>query len=545
MLRIALCQLNYTVGDIEGNIQKIISSIKFATEQKADVAVFSELAVCGYPPYDLLFDTVFVDRCISAIEQIAAACENIVAIVGGIDKNPGEGKPLFNTAFVLHNGNILHRYYKALLPTYDIFDEARYFEPSQKPLLFEYQQKKIAVTICEDLWTKSLDQQPDIGKPLYHYDIVAELATQQPDLLINIAASPFSYTQITHRYSILNNAQKQLRCPLIYVNQIGAHTDLIFDGGSIYIDSNGSHTCKFFEEDTEIIDLEKPTFNQRPDNTTWYIYEALKLGIKDFFHRNGFRKALIGLSGGIDSALVTILAADALGHENVHVLLLPSQYSSEHSITDSIELCKRNHISYDIIPIESVFNEIEKTLLPVFNGKEADVTEENIQSRIRAIFLMAYSNKHGHVLLNTSNKSEMATGYGTLYGDMCGALSVLGDVYKTQVYEIATYINSQTERIPNNIIQKAPSAELRPNQKDTDTLPEYPILDAILFQLIEQQQPISSVIAMGYEKSTVEKVFRWLYQFDYKRFQAPPVLRISPKAFGFGRRIPLVKKIIL
>lgn len=386
MLRIAIGQLNYTVGDIEGNTHKIVDTITHAIKHKCDIVVFSELAICGYPPYDLLFDSVFVNRCISAIEKIASTCENIVAIVGGIDKNFGEGKPLFNTAFVLHQGKILHRYYKALLPTYDVFDEARYFEPHQNPLTFEYQQKKIAITICEDLWTKLLDQQPDIGKPLYHYDIVAELSKQRPDVLINIAASPFSYTQIKHRYSILNNAQKQLNCPLIFVNQVGSHADLIFDGGSVYIESNGCYTCKFFEEDVEIIDLENPSFNLRPENTNWFIYEALKLGIKDFFKKNSFKKAILGLSGGIDSALVAILAADALGPENVHTLLMPSQYSSEHSISDSIELCKRNHISYNIISIESVFNEIEKTLLPFFKGKNTDVTEENIQSRIRALF---------------------------------------------------------------------------------------------------------------------------------------------------------------
>ncbi len=544
MLTIALCQLNYTVGNLEGNSAKIIGEIHNAKKQGADIAVFSELALPGYPPYDLLFSDKWIEQSLHYISVIAKECKDIIAIVGGVDINKGDGKRLFNTAFVLENGQITHRYYKALLPTYDVFDEARYFEPSYNPLIINVKNKKVAITICEDLWTVKTDTHPAPGKPYYHYDTIQEYKKLRPDILINIAASPYSYTQIAYRYQVIKEAQKELNCPLIYVNQIGANTDLVFDGGSCVVHTNGMVHLPFFKEQTAIINLnnlnDSHVYQQEPIES---IYQALILGISDFFSKNHFNWAVIGLSGGIDSAVVAILAAEAIGKENVHCLLMPSRFSSDHSIRDAVDLCQRNQISYDILSIEPIFSATEKYLQPIFHSKPYDITEENIQARLRALFLMAYSNKHGHILLNTSNKSEMAVGYGTLYGDMCGALSVLGDVYKTQVYELARYINRNGERIPLHILTKAPSAELRPNQKDSDSLPEYDLLDRLLFKMIEEQKSIDEIVAEGYDSVVVSKVYKLLHHNEFKRYQAAPVIRVSTKAFGLGRRFPLVKKL--
>ncbi len=401
---------------------------------------YSELAVCGYPPYDLLFNDYFVNKTIKAVDIIASHCNGIIAIVGGIDKNNGYGKSLFNTAFILSNGKVVERYHKALLPTYDIFDEARYFEPVQKPVIFEYNGYKIAVSICEDIWTSSTDVYSNTEKPRYEYDIVKIYAQYSPDLMINIAASPYSTSQQSYRYQILNNAQQQLNCPIVYVNQVGAHTDLIFDGGSSVIWKDKQiFQLPFFEEKIEYIDITAPIEKRNNLTEIESLYQSLIFGIKDFFTKNGFKKAVLGLSGGIDSAVVAVLAVHALGNENVHCLLMPSRYTSQHSIEDAVELCRINKLSYNIISIEPPFQSFENTLQNIFKDTQPDITEENIQARIRAIYLMAFANKFGFILLNTSNKSEMAVGYGTLYGDMCGALSVLGDVYKTQVYELAHF----------------------------------------------------------------------------------------------------------
>ncbi len=544
MLRIALCQLNYVVGDLEGNARKIIAKLEKAQNEGADIVVFSELALLGYPPYDMVFSDYFVQQSLKYIEEIASHCKTITAIVGGVDVNTGNGKRLFNTAFCLFDGKIQYRYYKSLLPTYDVFDEARYFEPSYKPLVFECKGYNVAVTICEDLWTAAIDIHPAPGKPYYHYDTIQEYKKLQPNVMINIAASPYSYTQISYRYQLLSRVQQDLECPLVYVNQIGANTDIVFDGGSCVVTEKGIYTLDFFNEAYFVLPIEKIKPNYLTPYITESIYEALLLGIRDFFSKNGFSKAVVGLSGGIDSAVVAVLAADALDNDNVHCLLMPSRFSSVHSVKDAIELCKCNQLSYDVVSIESVFSTVEQELSTIFYGKPYDTTEENIQARIRAIFLMAYANKHNYILLNTSNKSELAVGYSTLYGDMCGALSVLGDVYKTQVYELANYLNKNEERIPENIIKKEPSAELRFNQKDTDSLPPYAVLDKLLYKMIEQQMSLAEIIAEEpYDNEVVQKVFQLLYVNEFKRYQAAPVIRVSTKAFGLGRRFPLVKKI--
>lgn len=543
-MKITLCQLNYVVGNIDGNAQKIMEHIKQAKSEKSDLIVFSELAICGYPPYDLLFNSSFVKQSIEAIKTIAKQCYQITAIVGGIDFNDGDGKSLFNAAYVLEDGKIKHVYHKALLPTYDVFDEARYFEPAYNPLIINIRGNRVAITICEDLWLPQIDSQPTPGKPKYQYDLIKANKALDPDLIINIAASPYSIFQHSYRYEILTKVYKQLNCPLVYVNQVGSNTDLIFDGGSLAFNNKGEkYFLPFFNESHTNIELDTVIKNGNVFEEVESLYHALILGISDYFKKSNFKKAVLGLSGGIDSAVVSVLAAHALGNENVHCLLMPSRYSSQHSIEDAIELCNKNKLTYDILPIEKPFNAFEKSLSNVFKGKESDVTEENIQARVRAIYLMAYSNKFGSILLNTSNKSEMAIGYGTLYGDMCGAIAVIGDVYKTQVYQLANYLNRVEELIPQNIIKKAPSAELRYNQKDSDTLPEYDLLDQLLYDIIEMQLTVQGLVEKGYPDETIKKVYRLVQLNEYKRYQAPPVLRVSSKAFGYGRRIPIVKKL--
>jgi len=542
-MKITLCQLNYIVGDIEGNAQKIIEHIKQAKSENSDVVVFSELAICGYPPYDLLFNSSFVQKSVEAINIIAQHCIGITAIVGGIEAHHGDGKNLFNTAFVLQNGQITHTYHKALLPTYDIFDEARYFEPVYKPAVFKLKNVKFAITICEDLWTTETDIHPSPGKPNYQYNILQANKALNVDFIINIAASPYSISQHSYRYEVLARAYNILQCPIIYVNQVGANTDLIFDGGSVVFNKKGEkYFLPFFEECHQTINFDTYTKQEICLKPIESLYHALKLGIHDYFTKNNFKKAVLGLSGGIDSAVVAVLAAHALGNENVHCLLMPSRFSSQHSVDDAVDLCHRNQITYDILSIEQPFIAFEQSLHNLFQDLPNDVTEENIQARIRALYLMAYSNKFGHILLNTSNKSEMAVGYGTLYGDMCGAIAVIGDVYKTQVYELAKFLNKKQELIPINIINKAPSAELRPNQKDSDSLPEYEHLDKLLYHIIEMQLTIPDLINLGFSEDIVKKVYRLVQINEYKRYQAAPVLRVSSKAFGYGRRIPLVKK---
>lgn len=542
-MKITLCQLNYTVGNIEGNALKIIEHIEQAKSEKSDLIVFSELAICGYSPYDLLFNSSFVQQSIDAIKTIAKHCKSITAIVGGIDFKLGNGKSLYNTAYVLANGEIQSVYHKALLPTYDVFDEARYFEPEYKPLVITLMDKRIAITICEDLWLPQIDDFPAPGKPNYQYDLIAANKALAPDLIINIAASPYSVFQHSYRYKMLTKAFEQFDCPFVYVNQVGSNTDLIFDGGSVVYNNKGEkYFLPFYKEAHSTIDLAALTNKGNVLEETESLYHALILGISDYFKKNNFNKAVIGLSGGIDSAVVAVLAAHALGSENVHCLLMPSRFSSKHSIDDAVELCNINSLSYHILPIEQPFTAFEQSLSEVFIGKENDVTEENIQARIRAVYLMAYSNKFGNILLNTSNKSEMAVGYGTLYGDMCGAIAVIGDVYKTQVYKLAHFINKDKELIPQNIIKKAPSAELRPNQKDSDSLPDYDLLDSLLYFIIEMQMTVHELVKKGFSEEVVKKVYRMVQNNEYKRYQAPPVLRVSTKAFGYGRRIPLVKK---
>ncbi len=546
-MKVALAQLNYTIGDFEGNSAKIIQYINKAKNEGADLVVFSELSVTGYYPHDLLEKKEFIQKAENAVLKIAEYCFGIAAIIGAprINEN-SRGKQLYNSAFFLNEGKIQHIQNKTLLPTYDIFDEYRHFEPNREFKIVEFKGEKIAVTICEDLW----DEQPtasEFGKDkLYQVSPMEELAKLNPAFVINISASPFSYNQEEWRKNVLINKAKKYKVPVLYINQVGAQTELIFDGGSVAIDETGEivRELKYFEEDFMLIDTENFGEKQLQSKTDTIekIHDALVLGIRDYFGKMGFRKATLGLSGGIDSALTLVLAVRALGTENIRVLLMPSKYSSDHSVDDARQLAENLGVQYDIVNIQSSVDAFETGLASLFTGTTPDVTEENIQARARGIYLMAISNKFGHILLNTTNKSECAVGYGTLYGDMNGGLAVLGDVYKMDVFRLSNFINREKEIIPQNTITKPPSAELRPDQKDSDSLPEYHDLDRMLFGYIEMNLSPKEIVAMGFDEKVVNRVIRMVNMNEYKRFQAAPILRISSKAFGFGRRMPLVAK---
>lgn len=550
-MKIALAQLNFHIGNFAANRDQIIQNIVKAKDEGAELVVFSELAVCGYYPNDLLERREFIDQCIDSVHQIADHCWGIAALVGApsINSSPN-GKMLFNSAYFLKEGKIESVHSKTLLPTYDVFDEYRHFEPNREFNLIELNGLKLAVTICEDLWYNQPIFSTFGRENLYSVCPVAEYCRQNPDLIINLSASPFSYNQAKLRKDILLDNAKKYEVPIIYVNQVGAQTELIFDGGSLFVDCTGNviREMTYFSPDFTIIDTANRNDEkivQPATETIAKIHDALVLGIGDYFFKTEFRTATLGLSGGIDSAVTLVLATEALGAANIHVLLMPSKFSSGHSVDDAIKLADNLCVKYDIIKIHDIVEAFDLTLAPVFKGLVPDLAEENIQARIRGTLLMGLSNKFGHILLNTSNKSEAAVGYGTLYGDMNGGLSVLGDVYKTDVFEMARYINRHTEVIPLNTIIKPPSAELRPDQKDSDSLPQYEVLDKILFNYIELAKSPAEIIAMGFDEATVHRTVLMVNRNEYKRFQTPPILRISSKAFGFGRKMPLVAKYVL
>jgi len=551
-MKIALAQLNYLIGDFDGNQSRITQAASRAASAGAELVVFSELSICGYPPLDLLERKEFISSCMDSVEKLALLLDpDTGVLVGGPEFNSGsDGKLLFNSAFFLYQGKVQQVFRKALLPTYDIFDEYRYFEPNRNFHILEFKQKKLAVTICEDLWDEQPFENEFSRSRLYTSNPLEELSGFEPDAIINMAASPFSHRKMEIKQSIFTGKAKRYKLPVLYCNQVGAQTELIFEGGSMAVNPAGQVDARlpYFKEDILISDLEELS-RSGPDLTVGVIPErigamadALICGVRDYFGKMGFPTATLGLSGGIDSAVTLALAAEALGPANLHVLLLPSQYSSDHSVNDSVEMAQNLGVKYDILPIEELFNQFRTTLQPLFKNLPEDIAEENIQARIRGALLMALSNKFGNILLNTSNKSETAVGYGTLYGDMSGGLSILGDVYKTDVYLLAKYLNREKEVIPANIITKAPSAELRPDQKDSDSLPPYEELDQILEAYIEKQLPLEKVIEMGFEEELVLRIIRLVNQNEYKRYQTPPILRISSKAFGIGRRLPLVAR---
>ncbi|MEO5681890.1 MAG: NAD+ synthase [Chitinophagaceae bacterium] len=570
-MKIAMAQQNYHIGNFEYNIQKIISAINEAKMQGADLIMFTELCVCGYPPRDFLEFNDFMNKCYAAVDTIKAHADTIAVVVGSPQRNTNpQGKDLFNAAWFLYEKEVKATVQKTCLPTYDVFDEYRYFEPAYDWQVIPFKGKKIALTICEDIWNLG-------DNPLYRTCPMDELVKQAPDVMINISASPFDYDHDDDRKEVIRVNVMKYGLPIFYCNTVGSQTEIVFDGGSLVIDAAGHivKELKYFEEDFAVVELpvntspkkedsSKPASStsqfdkdmrvskiSNPDEIVDYmtaqknireIHAALILGIRDYFSKMGFTKAILGSSGGIDSAVVLALACEALGPENVRALLMPSQYSTGHSVSDAEQLSKTLGNPYDIVPIKNIYTAFIDELKPIFRDLPFSVAEENIQSRTRGNLLMAIANKFGYILLNTSNKSELSTGYGTLYGDMAGGLSVLGDVYKIQVYALARFINRNSTVIPENIITKPPSAELRPNQKDSDSLPEYDILDKVLYQYIERRQGPNEIIAMGIDEALVKRILKLVNTNEYKRNQFCPIIRVSCKAFGVGRRMPIVGK---
>jgi NAD+ synthase (glutamine-hydrolysing) len=545
-MKIALAQLNYHIGNFEGNLEKMLGMVTRAKALKADLIVFGELATCGYPPRDFLEFDDFIKKSYASVEALAKVAKGIAVVVGSPAKNPRiEGKDLFNSAFFLADGEIKAVQHKTLLPTYDIFDEYRYFEPASEWNCVDYKGKRIALSVCEDIWNVGNEN------PLYTICPLDEMMPQKPDFILNLSASPFSYDHAADRIATVRANVSRYNMPLFYVNHVGGQTDVVFDGGSIVMSPDGKvfDEMPYFEESLKVYDLEevqkstkKKGFGEQKKEKIALIHDALVVGIRDYFQKMGLQRAIFGLSGGIDSAVVAVLAQRALGAENVRCLLMPSQFSSDHSVNDARKLANNLNIQYDLIQIESVYESYMQVLKPHFVATSFNITEENLQARIRGMLLMAMSNKFGNILLNTSNKSEMAVGYGTLYGDMCGGLAVLGDLYKVEVYELANYMNKDGEVIPGNILTKAPSAELRPGQKDSDSLPDYAILDKVLFQYIEKRQGPKELVAMGFDEKLVARILRMVNINEFKREQTAPILRVSNKAFGMGRRMPIVGK---
>ena len=542
-MKITVAQLNYHIGNFEGNLNKMLKAVDQAKVAGSDLICFSELATCGYPPRDFLEFRDFIRQAEETVEQLALAAQGIAIIVGSPTINPViEGKDLYNSAYFLAEGKVITKRDKALLPTYDVFDEYRYFEPATEFSIVEYKGKRIALTICEDIW--------NIGNenPLYTVCPMDNLMAENPDLMINISASPFGYHNPRDRRQVVLANVARYNLPMFYINHVGAQTELIFDGGSLVVSPNQMvhDEFPFFEESVRTYELDEVMKGNQnvdqPKEKIQLIHDGILLGIRDYFGKLGFKKAILGLSGGIDSALTAVLAAKALGKDNVRGILMPSSFSSDHSVQDARQLAINLGIQYDIVPIEEAYEAYKNILKSHFWATSFNIAEENLQARIRGMILMAFSNKFGNIVLNTSNKSEMAVGYSTLYGDMCGGLSVLGDVYKTDVYKLAELINQDQEIIPKNTISKPPSAELRPDQKDSDSLPEYDILDAILIEYIENRKGPKEIVTLGYDEQLVRRILRLVNINEFKRHQTPPVLRVSPKAFGMGRRMPIVGK---
>jgi NAD+ synthase (glutamine-hydrolysing) len=545
-VKIALVQINPTVGDFTGNLEKIIAASRRAAAQGARLTVFSELSLCGYPPADFLEKPSFLARCRTAVDELAAATRDLpTAVLAGValPAGDGSGKPAVNAAVLLDHGRLLLEQHKRLLPFYDVFDEQRYFAPSPPQKVVELDGVRLAVTICEDAWNDK-DFWP---RRLYAVDPVEELMRQKPGLHINLSSSPFWHGKRAIRRQMLAAIARRDGVPVLMCNQVGGNDSLIFDGSSLAFNARGEQIAQAasFEEDMVLIDpFDAPVVAAPQDDDTEASYRALVLGTRDYVRKCGFRKALVGLSGGIDSALVAAIATEALGAENVLAIGMPSPYSSAGSIDDSRKLAANLGIRFEVIGISGLFEEFTRTLAPVFAGAKPDTTEENIQSRIRGALLMALSNKFSALVLTTGNKSEMAMGYCTLYGDMVGALAVIGDLVKTRVYKVCRWLNRSGEVIPEAILEKPPSAELRPDQKDTDSLPPYDILDPILEAYVERYEtPEQIVQAHGFPLELVQHVVRLVERSEYKRQQAAPVLKVTSKSFGMGRRFPIAVKV--
>ncbi len=566
-MKIAILQLNPTVGDLAGNARKILDAHAEAARLGADLAVTTELALIGYPPKDLLDREHFVDDALRVLGDLVARVRGPALLLGTVDRNPGPGKPLHNVALLVADGRIVHRHAKCLLPTYDVFDESRYFEPGGADAPAAFGGRKLGITVCEDMWTVVTDPAtaPARRDPAetYQTDPVKRLAAAGADLLINLSASPFAMGKPAAREKLLRAQAASAGRPFLYVNQAGGNDDLVFDGNSIAMTADGTVAARgpAFAEGIVLWNTEEsapapepPALNQRsapPSGVADHgsgqddvdmVYQALVLGTRDYVRKGGFARAVVGLSGGIDSALVACIAADALGPANVLGVSMPSRFSSEGSRTDAFRLAANLGIGYQTVPVDRVFQSYLDTLAPAFEGRPPGLAEENLQARIRGATLMAFSNKFGHLVLTTGNKSELATGYCTLYGDMCGGLAVISDVPKTLVYRLAReVVNRDRERIPDESIRKPPSAELRPDQKDSDSLPEYDVLDPILKLYVEDALSPAEIVRAGHDPATVAKVIRLVDANEYKRRQAAPGVKVTGKAFGSGRRFPIAQ----
>lgn len=542
-MKIALAQINTTVGDFDANVAKLTSAYHRAREAGAAVVVAPELATCGYPPRDLLSKTHFVDANLRAIEELATMTLDTALVVGYVDRSLTKaGRPLTNSVALLRNGKVVARRHKSLLPSYDVFDEDRYFEPATENKPVKFDGLSLGLTVCEDLWNEEVFWRDERR---YANDPVAGLMEQGVDLLLNVSASPWHLGKDELRLEMLASLAKKAKKPLVYCNLVGGNDELVFDGGSLVFNAKGKLIAQgaAFDEDLIVVDVdaEKPVIPEvrAPEEN---VFDALVLGVKDYLGKCGFKQVVLGLSGGIDSALTAVVAVRALGRENVRGVAMPSQYSSEGSVTDARILAANLGIQFDVIPIEEQFNAVRHRLADVFAGREDDVTEENIQARIRGVTMMAMSNKFGSLLLTTGNKSELAVGYCTLYGDMCGGLAVISDVPKTLVYDVSRWVNRDEEVIPDSTITKPPSAELRPDQKDQDSLPEYDVLDALLEKYVVESRSAKELIAEGFDEQVVRKIIRLIDLNEYKRRQAAPGLKVTSKAFGMGRRMPIAQR---
>ncbi|MBF5058969.1 NAD+ synthase [Candidatus Neptunochlamydia vexilliferae] len=544
-MKILVVQLNPIVGDLDGNTAKILASLEEGRKRGVDLVMFGELTLCGYPPEDLVYHNTFLDSMELHLERIIKGSKGIAAIVGLVRRNLGEGeKHLLNSAAVINDGHLLGFQDKWLLPTYDVFEERRYFEPGKKTQIWEIGGKRVGLIICEDIWQHA----GYVGYTQYGRDPVEALVEHKPEVLLNISASPYQFQKPDIRVNVCGKAAKTLQCPVVMCCQVGANGQIIFDGYSVYVNEKGElcQLAKGFEEDAMVVDLEAelcPVPFEYETMTT--LLRALELGVKDYFAKCGFSKALLGLSGGIDSALVAYIAARALGPENVLGVSMPSKYTSIGSQSDAVTLAKNLGIDFLEIPIKEPFDAFTHLLEPHFQGKKPDIAEENLQARIRGIILMALSNKHGYIVLSTGNKSEVALGYSTLYGDMCGGLGVIGDVTKTKVYDLCRHINAleKKEVILNSILDRPPSAELRPDQMDLDSLPEYGVVDNVLEGYVEDYLSIDEISEKHQiPREEVLELIQKIHLAEYKRRQGPPILRVSKKSFGVGRRYPIVQK---
>ncbi len=547
-MKIGFAQINPTVGDLRGNFEKIAGAYDQLARAGADIVIAPELAVTGYPPQDLVFKSRFVPENLAVLDQLQKRLNKPALLVGFVDRNEGRGKPFHNAAALLQAGEPLQKTHKSLLPTYDVFDEDRYFEPAREIAPLKFRGHRIGVTICEDIWTERY-----LPRPFYDVDPVRALVAQEAEMILNVSASPFSLRKPAVRREMISGLAGTYQRPIFYCNAVGGNDQLVFDGNSIAVNARGQLLAQLpaFEEASVIVDSESVQAPEIPSaDIVQELYSALRLGLRDYLAKCGFKSAVLGLSGGIDSAVVAAIAVDALGPNNVTGVSMPSQFSSRGSILDALALTKNLRIQCLEIPIADAFAVFKAQFKEVFAGRTEDATEENMQARLRGMTLMALSNKFGHLVLSTGNKSELAVGYCTIYGDMAGGLAVISDVPKTMIYELARFINSEASRagkgeiIPASTIEKPPSAELRPNQKDQDTLPPYDVLDAILRLHVEDNLSVAEIVAQGFDEKTVRWVQRRVDLNEYKRAQAAPGLKVTSRAFGVGRRMPIAQRYV-